>query len=734
MQLPENYSAEERIVIEKKYNELLGVWRSSHTPANEKKVEKAFLFAAEAHKNERRHSGEPYLYHPLAVATIVAGEMDLGCTSIQCALLHDVVEDTEFTLDDMESVFGAKVREIVDGLTKIDKLSVPDDESMQAVNFKKIISTMLYDIRTVFIKIADRLHNMRTLGSMPYHKKLRISSETMFIYAPLAYRLGLYAIKRELEDLSLQYTDPKVFKDIRERQVANHDLWYGKMTEFFVPVKEELERLGINARIEIVERSVSDIWLRMREKEIPFEEVYDTWVGRIIINSENPDCERIDCWRVYGVLTKYYYPCTNRLRDWISFPKANGYESLHAQMMGRGGDWVEVQIRTERMHAIAERGMLGYLCLGGKINNENFDKWVELIKESFFDANKTTNDIVNDIKLNLFADEIFVFARNGRMFSLPKNSTVLDFAYYIHTELGNHCVGASVNHAMVQADHVLNHGDRVEIITSDKQEPQEKWFDFIVTARAKSQLKNGLKDYRKRFRDEGKRLFFEMLEKLGVEPTPNNKGLVKQKYNCNSNTDMYYYVATKHIDFEALKGIFKKGRSTSWLSSLLRFGSQSQSEPESKPHLLEDHSSGKVYVVAPCCNPIPGDNVVAFSFNGKPLEVHRANCKVASKLMSSSGRNMVKAQWTLKGNVEFLAGLRIIGSDVMGFGTDIINTITNQMRMNMQSLQMKSKGSLAVAIVSVYVNDTEHLEKLIDQLKKLPLVNKVIRIDKLTES
>lgn len=730
MRLPENYTDEEILVIEDQYQTLLDAWKTNHTPENEERVNKAFLFAAEAHKDARRKSGEPYFYHPIAVAMIVASEMDLGCTSIICSLLHDVVEDTEYTLDDIEREFGKSVRDIVDGLTKIDKLAIPDDESMQAANFKKIVSTMVYDIRPVFIKIADRLHNMRTLDSMPYHKKLRISSETLFIYAPLAYRLGLYEIKRELEDISLKYTDEKIYNNIKAKQDEYRQIHIERFNTFLKPVKEEIERLGIKARFEIVERSISDIWLRMREKDISFEEVYDTYVARVIIDSKCPENEKSDCWQVYAALTKFYYPCTNRLRDWISFPKANGYESLHAQVMGHHGYWVEVQIRTERMNVIAERGMLSYLSRGGIINNNNFDKWLGMVKESVLDSNKSATDFVNDVKMNLFADEIFVFARNGKLFCLPKNSTVLDFAYSIHTELGNHCVGANVNHRMTQADFVLTHGDQVEILTSEEQVPQEKWLDFLVTAHAKSQLKNGIREHRRKYRDTGKAMFIEMMNKIGVTPDANNKGVVRQVYNFTSNTDLYYFVAINTITIDTLKSIFHKERS-SWFSSLWHTGSGSH-EPEKKVHLLKDLSSGSMYTVADCCNPIPGDEVVAFTFANKPLEVHRASCAKAQRLMSSSGRNIVKAKWSLQGNIEFLSGLKIIGSDVMGFGTSIMELITNNLKMNMRSIQMQSDGNLVTATVTVYVNDSDHLLNLMEQLKKLPLVKKVVRINQLS--
>lgn len=725
MQLPDKYTDEEIRVISEQYAALLDAWKTNHTPENEERVNKAFLFAAEAHKDARRKSGEPYFYHPIAVAMIVASEMDLGCTSVICSLLHDVVEDTDYTLDDIEREFGKSVRDIVDGLTKIDKLAIPDDESMQAANFKKIVSTMAYDIRPVYIKIADRLHNMRTLDPMPYHKKLRVSSETLFIYSPLAYRLGLYEIKRELEDISLRYTNEKVYNSVKAKQDEYRELHVEWFNTFLKPVKEEIERLGIKARFEIVERSVSDIWLRMSEKDISFEEVYDTYVVRVIIDSEHLEDEKSDCWQVYAALTRFYYPCTNRLRDWISFPKANGYESLHAQVMGYHGYWVEVQIRTERMNVIAERGMLSYLSRGGIINNNNFDRWLSMVKESILDTNKSATDFVNDVKMNLFTDEIFVFARNGKLFSLPKNSTVLDFAYSIHTELGNHCVGANVNHRLTQADFVLTHGDQVEIITSEEQAPQEKWFDFLVTAHAKSQLKNGIKEYRKKYRDTGKTMFYDMMNKIGITPDPSNKGVVRQEYNLTSNTDLYYFVAINRIDIEALKTIFRKERS-SWFSSLWHSSSH---EPEKKVQLLQDFGSGTLYNVADCCNPIPGDEVVAFSFANKPLEVHRANCSNALRMMSNSGRNMVKAKWSFQGNIEFLAGLKIIGSDVMGFGTSIMNLITNDLKMNMRSIQMNSEGNLVTAIVTVYVNDSDHLLNLVEQLKKLPLVKKVVRVN-----
>jgi GTP pyrophosphokinase len=725
--LPDTYSKEEKEEIERRHRRLIDAWQTRKEAQDLEAVDTAFYFAVEAHKNQRRRSGEPYIYHPIEVATIAAHDIGLGRTSIICALLHDVVEDTQYTLDDIREMFGEKVSRVVDGLTKFDQME--GAESMQAENFKKIITSLTYDVRVVLIKLSDRLHNMRTLDSMPKHKQLKIASETSYIYAPLAYRLGLHAIRIELEDLALKYTNPTIYNNIRKRVDDVRERCMGEMRDFIAPVIEALEKTGIKVRAEIKERSVNSIWKRMMEKELSFEELYGSFVVRFITNCP-VDQERLECWKIYAVLTGFYRPNTAKLKDWISFPKTNGYESLHAVVMGQTGNWVEVQIRSQRMEEIAEKGFPAYWKYRANDDKteSGFDEW---LKKALYLINNESNnaiEFVDNFKLDLFSDEIHVFTPQGKMILLPKGSTVLDFAYYIHTEIGDHSIAANVNSQLTQLDRKLNNGDQVEVITSEAQHPQEKWFEFLATATAKSRLKNGIKEYRRTFREQGETKFNEIMGKLDLDPSKANRNTVMAAEHLTSSIDFYYQVATGKIDERAIRNVLKPQSSSGSFVRYLTFGLLGNSSSRDKDETPSISSSGEFdFNVSTCCNPIPGDDVIAFSFPGEPLQIHRSNCPKAIQLSSRYGNNIVKAKWQPKSEIAFLADLKVTALDSAGLLNRMTNLLSNEMKLNLHMLHMEAKNDLVEATISIYVHSTNELDDLISKLNHLKDIQKVIR-------
>ena len=518
--LPDNYSSDEKEEILRRYGHLLDVWQTRKEQQDLEMVEHAFYFAANAHCNQRRRTGEPYIYHPIAVATIAAQDIGLGRTSIVCALLHDVVEDTDYTLDDISNEFGEKVAHIIDGLTKLDK--VENAESMQAENFKKIISSLSYDIRVVLIKLADRLHNMRTLSSMPPHKQLKIASETSYIYAPLAYRLGLHAIKNELEDLSLKYRDPVIYESINKQMNEVRAERTAQLREFLVPIEETFKKRGMEVDTQIIERSTHSIWKRMQKEQLTFDDLYGNFTVRFIINCPL-DMEKIECWKVYAVLTDVYTPNTSKLKDWISTPKINGYESIHAVFMSKDGKWVEVQIRSKRMNEIAEKGFTAYWQYRTDNQTESgFDEWLKRINELISSESESTLDFVDTFTNDLFSDEIKVFTPQGKAITLPKHSTVLDFAYNIHSEVGNHSIAAHVNNQLVQIDHKLKTGDQVEIITAESGEPKREWLQFLRTRHAINLVVDHFRDQSEELRKEGEKILAAEMKKIGRHLTSRN--------------------------------------------------------------------------------------------------------------------------------------------------------------------------------------------------------------------
>ena len=723
--LPDTYSKEEKEEIERRHRRLIEAWQTRKEAQDLEAVDKAFYFAVEAHKNQRRRSGEPYIYHPIEVATIAAKDIGLGRTSIICALLHDVVEDTQYTLDDISEMFGEKVSKVVDGLTKFDKMD--GAESMQAENFKKIITSLTYDVRVVLIKLSDRLHNMRTLDSMPKHKQLKIASETSYIYAPLAYRLGLHAIRIELEDLSLKYTNPTIYNNIRTRIENVRENRMGEMRNFIAPVIEALEKTGIKVRAEIKERSVNSIWKRMMEKELSFEDLYGSFVVRFITSCPI-EIERLECWKIYAVLTGFYRPNTAKLKDWISFPKTNGYESLHAVVMGHAGNWVEVQIRSQRMEEIAEKGFAAYWKYkADSMTESGFDIWLKKAQDLINTESNNAIEFVDNFKLDLFSDEIHVFTPKGKMILLPKGSTVLDFAYNIHTEIGDHSIAANVNSHLTQLNCKLSNGDQVEVITSEAQHPQEKWFEFLATATAKSRLKNGIKEYRRTFREKGEVKFEEIMKKLGLDPSKANRNTVMAAEQLTSSIDFYYQVAIGKIDERVIREVLKpqtvSGNSFVRILSLGLL--RNNRDKEESPALT---SSGEFdFNVSTCCNPIPGDDVIAFSFPGEPLQIHRSNCPRAIQLSSRYGNNIVKAKWQPKSEIAFLADLKISALDSAGLLNRMTNLLSNEMKLNLHMLHMEAKDDLVEATISIYVHNTNELDDLIAKLNRMKDVQKVIR-------
>jgi GTP pyrophosphokinase len=732
---------QERKEILKRYRGLLNAWSNGAELKNKRMVRKAFNLAVSAHKDMRRKSGEPYIYHPIEVARIVAGEIGLGETSIICALMHDVVEDTDYTIDDMRRMFGDKVARIIDGLTKIKEL-FDYSTSAQAENFRKMLLTLSDDVRVILIKLADRLHNMRTLESMPHEKQLKIASETIYLFAPLAHRLGLYAIKSELEDLSLKYTEPEIYSSIALKLQESAVERTKFINKFLYPIRKALLAQGLVFEIISREKSIYSIWQKMKTKQVPFEEVYDIFAIRIILDSSLEN-EKYQCWQAYSIVTDFYSPKQNRLRDWISTPKANGYESLHTTVMSHTGQWVEVQIRTRRMNEIAEKGYAAHWKYKEKSNSESgLDRWLNKIKELLQAPDQNALAFMDEFKLNLFADEILVFTPKGEVKTMPSNSTALDFAYNIHSAIGNQCIGAKVNHKLVPLNHILKSGDQVEIITSKKQSPREEWINYVVTARAKSFIKDALKEQRKKYVEEGKIRLDEIFKELKIELNRNQLLKLQECYHISSTIDLYYRIAKGDLGVKEIKDCLQHDR-TGWLNLITRpFVRTKPNVPqkfsEEVKHKIQVneipvHNSDVEYRISDCCNPIPGDEVVGFVPQEGGIWIHRTNCPEAIQLMSKYGNRIIKINWTASEAGTFLSGIRLVGFDNMGLLNDIINIITRQMSINIRSFHIDSTGDVFEATIMLLVHNTDDLNKLMSELKKLKGINNVFRISRLAD-
>ncbi|MGZ4034321.1 MAG: RelA/SpoT family protein [Bacteroidia bacterium] len=725
----------EKKEILKRYRGLLHACKRTLEKGDKLLIRKAFDIALEAHKNMRRKSGEPYIYHPIAVALICAEEIGLGTTSIVCALLHDVVEDTDLTLDDIRRLFGDKEAKIIDGLTKISGV-FDQGSSLQAENFRKMLLTLSDDVRVILIKLADRLHNMRTLESMKRDKQLKIASETLYLYAPLAHRLGLNAIKTELEDLGLKYTEPDVFHEIEHRLKESEPERKKFISKFMVPIKEILEEQGLKAKIIGRSKSIYSINNKIKNKGVPFEEIYDLFAIRIIIDTP-PENEKADCWRVYSIVTDFYHPSPDRLRDWISTPKANGYESLHTTVMGPEGKWVEVQIRTVRMDELAEKGYAAHWKYKDSANESQLDDWIRKIREVLESPEENAMEFLDDFKLNLFAEEIFAFTPKGEMKTLPIGATALDFAFDIHTKVGEKCIGAKVNHKLVPLSYKLKSGDQIEVLTSNKQTPKEDWLGFVVTARAKSKIKNALKEERRKVAEDGREILERKFHHLKIDFTVSNINELASFFKLPSSQELFYRVAVGNINVKHLKdfrqehgkivhksGSIKKAETTQSLEQMV-----TAARGKSDMLVIGENLQKIDYKLSPCCTPIPGDDVFGFITINEGIKIHRVNCPNAIQLLSNYAYRVVKAKWTSQELISFLSGIKITGIDEVGLVNNITKIISNELNVNMRSISFDTNDGTFEGTVMVFVHDTNHLTELMKKLKKVNGVLTVTRVD-----
>ncbi len=725
-------SVEEKREIINRYRRLLRKCKPVLKGDDAKRIKRAFTLALEAHKDMRRKSGEPFIFHPLSVAEICAEEIGLGTTSIIAALIHDVVEDTDIELADVERMFGKKIAKIVDGLTKIQGV-FEYGTSAQAENFRKMLFTLSEDVRVILIKLADRLHNMRTLDSMPRNKQLKIASETIYLYAPLAHRLGLNAIKTELEDLYLRFTDSAVYTDINNKIDESKASRNKFIKQFVAPIKEELDKLKVEYEIKGRPKSIFSIYQKMRKQNIPYEEVYDVFAIRIIIDSP-VEQEKNFCWQVYSIVTDYYTPNPDRLRDWISTPKSNGYESLHTTVMAKNGHWVEVQIRTKRMDEIAEKGYAAHWKYKDSVSSQesNLEKWLIRVRETLEKQDTSALEFVDDFRGNLFTEEVFVFTPRGELKTLPAGSTALDFAFDIHTDIGAKCIGAKVNQKLVPINHTLKNGDQIEILTSSKQKPKEDWLRFVVTQKAKAKIKDLLKEARRKMADEGKEVLLRKMKQLKIDATTHTFDLMRLYFNVNSQLDLHYAVATGKVGLNELK------RFKDYKPEVPRPREETKREgeapaPKRAPHedilLIGEDMDVVEYKLAKCCTPIPGDEVFGFVTMNEGIKIHRTNCTNAPELLSNHGHRVIKAKWTSQHEVSFLTGLRVVGTDRVGLINDVSKIISEELKVNMSSISFRTDSGIFEGEIMLYVNDTRHLDLLIKKLEKVEGVVKVTRFD-----
>ncbi|EJF08649.1 (p)ppGpp synthetase I SpoT/RelA [Pontibacter sp. BAB1700] len=681
----------------------------------------------------RRKSGEPYILHPLAVAQIAVEEIGLGTTSIVAALLHDVVEDTDMEVEEVEREFGTSVARIIEGLTKISGV-FDYGTSQQAENFRKMLLTLSDDVRVILIKLADRLHNMRTLDSMPRHKQLKIASETMYLYAPLAHRLGLYAIKSELEDLYLKYTDTETYKDISTKIRQTRSARGKFIKDFIAPIEEELRRHGFKFNIKGRPKSIYSILKKIKKQNITFEEIYDLFAIRITLDVPL-EHEKAACWQVYSIITDFYQPNPDRLRDWVNTPKANGYESLHTTVMSKSGQWVEVQIRTKRMDEIAERGYAAHWKYksDGSGGESGLELWINKVRDMLENNTANALEFMDEFRKNLFVEEVFVFTPKGELLILPDRATALDFAFEIHSQIGLHCLGAKVNQKLVPLSFRLRNGDQVEILTSQKQKPNEEWLDYVVTSKARSRIKEYLREERKNKSEQGKMMLERRLAYVKVPETQGNLNKLLAFFNIPSVQDLHYRIATGHIDIKNIKEVIFTAQAERGASMLepKSFDREVQKirGVTSDMLVIGENTSNMNYKVAACCNPIPGDEVFGFESEEDGIEIHRTNCKKGIELMSNYGNRIIKAKWTDQKELAFLAGIRIKGTDRVGLVNDLTRIISNSLRVNMRSITIDSHDGIFEGNIMVFVNDTGHLDKLIQRMGKVTGVLTVERFD-----
>ena len=728
---------QEKREIISRYRRLLRKAKPILKDGDAKLIKKAFTISLEAHKDMRRKSGEPFIFHPLAVAEICVEEIGLGTTSIISALMHDVVEDTDIELIDIERMFGKKVARIIDGLTKIRGV-FEYGTSQQAENFRKMLFTLSEDVRVILIKLADRLHNMRTLDSMPRNKQLKVANETIYLYAPLAHRLGLNAFKTELEDLYLRFTDRQIYESIAQNIDATKAVRSKFIKQFILPIKDELDKLRIDYEIIGRPKSIYSIWNKMRKQNIPFEEVFDLFAIRIIIDTA-VDHEKALCWQVYSIVTDYYTPNPDRLRDWISTPKSNGYESLHTTVMAKNGQWVEVQIRSKRMDEIAEKGYAAHWKYkdNSATAESNLEKWLARVRDLLEQNDHSALDFVDDFKGNLFSEEVFVFTPKGELKTLPYGCTALDFAFDIHTQVGSKCIGAKVNNKLVPINYVLKNGDQIEILTSQKQRPHEDWLRFVVSSKAKARIKDQLKEDKKKLADEGKEIVIRKMRQGKEEPTPQLMEQMREYFKMSANFDLYYRVGKGFITSADIKKFLEnkpqsfKPRPASYIPEP-RTTEVDVGKPRGKYDdilLIGEDMDVVDYKLAKCCTPIPGDDVFGFVTVNEGIKIHRTNCPNAPELLSHHGNRVVKAKWTSQHEVAFLTGVKIRGTDRVGLINDVTKIISEELKVNMSSMSIHTDSGIFEGEIMLYVNDTRHLEQMIEKLRSVEGVVKASRFD-----
>ena len=729
----------ENKAIAQEYKELLRISYQTLTPTDKKLIRKAFDVAVDAHKDQRRKSGEAYIFHPIAVAKIVASEIGLGATSIAAALLHDIVEDTPITVHDIEKLFNPKVAQLVEGLTKISLVQKDLNASIQAENFRKMILTLNDDVRVILIKLADRLHNMQTMDSMREDKQTKIASETLYIYAPLAHRLGLYNIKTKLEDLGLKYTEPEIYNEIVSKIKETKEEQDAYIKDISDVLKDSLDKEGIDYIIKGRPKSIYSIRRKMRAQNVSFDEVYDKFALRIVYKSE-PNEEKFLAWKIYSIVTDHYRPSPSRLRDWISSPKSTGYEALHITVMGPRGRWVEVQVRSERMDEIAEKGYAAhYKYKNGATEESGLDVWLNLLREALENSETNAVDFVEDFKMNLYSKEIFVFTPKGEIKSLPKGATSLDFAFSIHSELGIRTRGTRVNGKLVPLDYELKSGDQIEVITSQYQKPTANWLDYVTTSRAKTKIKNVLNENTKKIGEEGKEILTRKLKHLKINLNESVTNELVNFFKLKTSLDLYYRVGIGAIENQQLKDFAAKKSNTiiNFFKNKIKRNQKNTADIDiHKPEINNNYDllvfgtkHDKLdYKLAPCCNPIPGDDVFGFVTINERVKVHKKDCPNAIGMQSNYAYRIMSAKWIDSTQEEFKALLDITGMDVLGLTNQLTKVISNNMHVNIQSISLSTNAGLFHGQVAVVVQNNTILKKMINNIKKIDGIEKVTRV------
>ena len=729
---------EEEHMIESAYQEVLQAYINSNHRKKVEIIERAYRFAREAHKGVRRRSGEPYILHPISVAKIVISELGLGSTSICAALLHDVVEDTEYTKEDIEAAFGKKIADIVEGLTKISGGIFGDKASVQAENFRKLLLSMSTDIRVVLIKMADRLHNMRTLGSLRPEKQYKIAGETLYVYAPLAHRLGLFKIKQELEDLAFRYEHPQIYKEIMEYVDQSHEQREKIVEEFVAPVRKKLDAAGFKYEIKARVKSAYSIYNKMKKKQVSLDEIYDIYAVRVVFECDDEENAKVQCWQIYTYFADGHKTHPDRLRDWLSAPKANGYQALHLTAMGPDGKWIEVQIRSRKMHEIAELGYAAHwkYKTGDKDDDSELDNWMNTIKDILANPEPSAIDFLDTIKLNLYASEIYVFTPKGDLQILPKGATVLDMAYAIHTELGAHCIAGKINHRLVPLSHELSSGDQVEIITSDSQSPQSEWLKFCRTAKAQTAIRSMMKKDYKGLVERGSRLFMEFMSKEGIEPTNEVVSKILGRFHLKNRDELYVMLANDEIllPVEELRKLTESRQSL--FSKLLRnpFSTKKKDEAGSSEkinrkeiYVLYSDEKSSNYRIEDCCCPIPGDDVLGFVDDDEKVVLHKADCAVATRLKSTYGNRLVATRWERHAD-KFVVTISIDGIDRKGMLEDLTAVLSRELCINIRGLNIKADQEVFHCDLTAQVDSTATVELICSSLKKIKGVKFAKRI------